>query len=38
MAESKVLFGMAHDRVLERFKLENLKDLQQKSVREAGKW
>ena len=33
-----MLFGMARDRVLERFKLQNLKDLQRKSVREAGKW
>ena len=32
MAESKVLFDIACDRVLERFRLENLKDLQQKAL------
>ena len=32
MAESKVLFDMACDRVLKRFKLENLKDLQRKAL------
>ena len=32
LAEWKVLFDMACDRVLERFKLENLKDLQRKAL------
>ena len=33
-----MLFDMVCDRVLERFKLENLKIYSEKNVREAGKW
>ena len=32
MAEANVLFDIACDRILERFKVENLKDLQRKAL------